>query len=129
MSRYERTGQRDLTFSAWHRTLPHHCTAIDLDFLEYCQRCRAPLALIEIATGHHHRRKPTTVLRRLAQEAGVRAYLILYDVAETESGMENLRVARVEPDPCEPVSVTVEQVAGLVCRLHDEHICAQEVAA
>ena len=127
MSRYERTGERDLTVSAWHRSLPDNCSAIDVDFLEYCNRCRAPLAVIELAKGHHQTPKPTTVLRHLAETAGIRAYLILYDLdAAGEYGLApTMRVARVCPQPTALKEMPVAAVGKLIVRIHDEHICPQ----
>lgn len=78
MSRYERTGKRDLTFSHWHRmALPDATTAIDVDLLEYCRECHAPLCLIE-ATREGDHPKPTIVTRELARAAGIPALLVRY---------------------------------------------------
>jgi hypothetical protein len=79
MSRYERSGVRDLTFSRWHRyALGDHVTAIDVDLLEYCQRCRAPLCLIESARDVGQADKPTTVLAALSAVTGIPALCVLY---------------------------------------------------
>lgn len=126
MSREERTGERDLTISAWHRTLPDCCTAIDVDFLEYCQHCHAPLALIELARGHHNSMKPTTVLEHLAAAAGIRAYLILYDLNRNgDFGLApTMRVRMVHPQRSALTEVSVAAVGRLIERIHTEHVCA-----
>ena len=125
MSREERTGKRDLTFSQWHRSLPDFCTAIDLDFLEYCQQCREPLALIEIAQGHYATPKPTTVLRMLAVKANIRAYLVMYDLNGTAPhGLAStMRLQRIFPDKSDIRTMDVEAVGKLIARLHTAHRC------
>ena len=125
MSPEERTGKRDLTISAWHRSLPDYCSAIDVDFLEYCNRCRAPLALIELARGHHYSVKPTTVLEHLAAAAGIRAYLILYDLSPTgEYGLApTMRVQMVYPRRTPVQEVSIRAVGKLIERIHTDHVC------
>ena len=125
MSREERTGKRDLTFSQWHRSLPDFCTAIDLDFLEYCQQCREPLALIEIAQGHFSIPKPTTVLRMLAVKANIRAYLVMYELnKQAPHGLSTtMRLQRIFPDKSDIRTMDVEAVGKLIARLHTAHRC------
>lgn len=126
MSDHERTGVRDLTFSGWHRAaLSADCTAIDLDFLEYCRKCRAPLALIEIAKGHHTKVKPTTALRHLAECAEVPAWLVLYDI--DPSGPHGLsatfRLTRIWPARKEFGSQPQEKVAAWLEQMHSGCKC------
>lgn len=125
MSRQERTGVRDLSFSKWHRTLPDFCTCIDLDFLEYCQKCRAPLALIEIASGHHGMIKPTTVLRKLAEHANIRAYLVLYDldISAPHGINENVRVQRILPDKSAMRHMLLDEFGDCIQSIHRAHKC------
>ena len=130
MSRYERYGTRDLTFSQWHRSLPNHCTAIDVDFLEYCQRCRAPLALIELARDVGQAFKPTTVLERLAERAGIRGYVVLYKLdPAAPHGIGDCRVGRIYPQKSALTSVTLDAVGAHIQRIHDDHQCAARRAA
>ena len=125
MSREERTGVRDLTLSAWHRSLPDLCTCIDLDFLEYCNKCRAPLALIETARGHHNQIKPTTVLKALAEHAGLRAYLVLYDIDETAPYRisPNVRVQRIAPNKSELRVMPLAEFGRCIESVHRAHQC------
>ena len=129
MSRQERSGARDLTFSRWHRTLPDFCTCIDLDFLEYCRKCRAPLALIEIASGHHGQIKPTTVLRALATQANIRAYLVLYDLDESAPhGINpNVRVQRIMPNKSELRTMLLGTFGEHIAAIHCAHQCCQTI--
>lgn len=124
MSRWERyTGPRERTFSRWHRTLPDRCTAIDLDFLEYCRRCRKPVMLIEIARDVGQAYKPTLVLRELSKLSGVPAFLILYKIDVENEMIGDCRVARIWPDPTSMHPLTRDKVRGLIVRMHDEHVC------
>src|SRR5262249_27104624 len=76
---YERTGIRDLAYSNWHRQFcPERVTMIDVDGLEYCRRCRSPLALIETALDVGQAVKPTTALEQLSLAANVPAFCVLY---------------------------------------------------
>lgn len=86
MTEHERTGQRDLTYSAWHRSdstsrflggMANRLAMIDLDGVEYCKSCGRPVALIEVkhcmAT-----RLSMAVTKALAAMAGIPAYLVRY---------------------------------------------------
>ena len=117
MSRWERYGTRDMTFSGWHRTLPNYCTAIDLDFLEYCQKCRTPLALIELAQDVSQAHKPTRVMEELAKKADVPAYLILYK-QDGEKQIGRCRVARIWPNRTDLKDLSANQVGTLIRKIH-----------
>lgn len=80
MARQETYGTRDLSYSKWHRTLSDDCTYIDIDCLEYCDRCKCPLALVELAQDRGQERKATTVMRRLAHMANLPAFLVFYQI-------------------------------------------------
>ena len=119
MSLQERYGTRDLTFSKWHRppNLPDFCSAIDIDFLEYCSVCGKPLALIETARDVGQPYKPTTVLKRLSVVSGIPAYLILYKIELAVIG--NCRVKRVWPNPTELKSVSASTVKTIIISIHE----------
>lgn len=122
MSREERFNTRDLLFSRWHRTLPDNITCIDVDFLEYCQICREPLALIELARDVGQSYKPTLVLERLAKAAKIDAYLILYKPNDAaEHGIAGARVARVYPTRQNLVQYTMDEVERLLVGIHEKH--------
>jgi len=135
MSRDERYGSRDLTFSTWHRyALADRVTAIDLDLIEYCQRCRMPLCLIESARDVGQASKPTAVLRELAQIANVVALCILYTPDGTictcksgrriigcTHGVSAFRLRRIHPidEPFETWQPF--ELAAWLTQLHDNH--------
>lgn len=135
MSRDERYGTRDLTFSAWHRYgLPGRATAIDLDLVEYCQRCRMPLCLIESARDVGQPSKPTIVMRQLAQVANVVAICLLWTpdgntcqcksdrrVPGCRHGISGFRMRRIHPVDEEFEEWKPGDVAAWLTRLHDNH--------
>lgn len=136
MSRHERYGTRDLTYSRWHRYALHDdITMIDLDAVEYCHRCRMPLLLIETARDIGQAGKPTTVLKALAASANVAAICVLYTPAPTpctcgeqgrvpgcEHGVSSLRVRSVAPTERRTwTTISPSDFAAWLCTVHDGH--------
>ena len=126
--RDERYGHRDLTFSRWHRTLGDHVTCIDMDFLEYCRRCRQPLAFIETARDVGQGFKPTTVQKKTAEQANVPAYCVLYkpqDVENEHAGIASARGSRVFPTSTAGyITMSSTTVGDFLTSIHDRHQCA-----
>lgn len=118
MSRQERYDTRDRVFSHWHRTLPDCATAIDIDFLEYCRKCRWTLALIELAQDVGQTFKPTPVLQRLAWQAGVPAYLIFYTIEGDTVAMA--RVQELVPNRSASVAMTGTELGEWITKLHTD---------
>ena len=136
MSRYERFGTRDLVFSNWHRyALGDAEKQINIDTLEYCQRCRETLALIEDARDVGQKRKPTLVMEKLARRLpGVGAFCVLYTHSAEpcrcdgpnrwpgcEHGISSFRVRRVWPNPTEFVGWSPAGLANWIAKLHLNH--------
>lgn len=134
MSRDERYGSRDLTFSRWHRyALADRVTAIDLDMIEYCQRCRMPLCLIETARDVGQPAKATIVMSELAQAANVVAICVLYTpgnecicrrnrkIPGCEHGITEVRFRRVYPIPEPFERQQAWELAAWLTLLHDNH--------
>ena len=135
--RYERTGIRDLAYSNWHRQYcPERVSMIDVDGLEYCRRCRMPLALIETALDFGQAVKPTTALEQLSLAANVPAYCVLYTKSGEECdfdrrrrcrrigcshGISSFRVRRIRPNPTGFRLWTPEEFANHLIQLHDMH--------
>ena len=75
MSQRERTGKRDLTYSAWHRvpTLPKFCCMADVDSVEYAWRDDGEVDLLMINELKHagypadEKPKALAVLRALSR--------------------------------------------------------------
>ena len=121
MSRQERYGTRDLTYSKWHRTLADDLTYIDVDALEYCQRCREPLALIEIARDVGQSFKATPVLRKLAARAGVPAYCALYRIEDDT--VVSFRVRKLVPVFTDWCDIDTDGWVKLLRLFRDQHQC------
>lgn len=115
----ERYGTRDLSYSAWHRAasirryvgweraqLLSMCDADCVLFLEYQVDTKEPLALIETAQDVGQSDKPATAITRLAQRAGIPAYVILYAHADSANpadrrwrDVRSFRIRRLWPRP------------------------------
>jgi hypothetical protein len=88
MSNWERHGTRDLSLSRWHRQyLRHHaasrleaeeCGMIDIDWLEYCARCKTNLFLVEAGQDVRQINKCADQTAKLATQANIPAFLALY---------------------------------------------------
>jgi predicted Ser/Thr protein kinase len=129
MPRHERFGKRDLTYSAWHRSIEpegeNSLPYVDIDAVEYCPACREPLALIETAEDVGQDFKPTIVMQRLAARAGLPAYLVLYrkDVA---GGIDRFRLIRVWPREAWRWRVLdPEEYARFLRSLRAGHVCGE----
>ena len=122
MSSEERYGTRDLSYSAWHRKQGYDLPYIDIDGVEYCRACNEPLALIETAQDVGQKRKATTVTCRLAERAGLPAYLVFYSPGD-HAKVTKFRVAQVWPTREEPRVMTVMRYKAMLRELRAEHTC------
>ena len=115
----ERYGERDLTYSAWHRQRStqrfvgidraQSLGMIDIDcvlFVEYDTTTREPLALIETARYVGQRNKPATVTAALARRAGIPAFTVLYEAANEPNPADTrfkdiarFHIRRIWPQP------------------------------
>lgn len=134
---YERTGIRDLAYSNWHRqACPERVSMIDVDGLEYCRRCRTPLALIETALDYGQSVKPTTALEALSLAANVPAFCVLYAKSDEpcdfdrrkkcrrigcSHGIAAFRVRRIRPNSTGYMPWTPVEFCDFLVRLHDAH--------
>ncbi len=105
MSNWERHGgTRDMSLSRWHRQfLRHHaasrieaeeCGMIDIDWLEFCARCKTNLFLVEAARDVTKLNKCADQTAQLAVQANIPAYLVLYTPTDEDCPMGHL--CRVE---------------------------------
>jgi hypothetical protein len=77
MSRYERSGIRDLGFSQWHRErFDDDAKAYDVDLVGLCHRCDQPQYVIETTRSAGF--KPTKWTARVALMLNVPGYLVHY---------------------------------------------------
>lgn len=119
MALEERYGFRDQAYSQWHRP---SSTAryiglekaqllgmIDLDvslYVEYENKTKIPVALIEAAVDQGEDWKPSTVTQKLAEMANLPAACVLYTLGDcanpgckTVRDITMVRVRRLWPDP------------------------------
>ena len=137
MSLNERTGQRTLIYSGWHRPgslgrfIPKHLASrmhmIDIDACEYCDGCKVPLALIET---QQSRSKPkgarvTCILGRMA---GVPVYSVSY-WCEGEADIEGFKVQSLEPYSPDVDTLTAAEYAQWLLDLRFGHVCEQRQVA
>jgi hypothetical protein len=122
MADEEITGKRDLTYSAWHRTIGPECGMIDIDDCEFCRRCYRPLALIE-ATRDKGRSKPSVVTRKLAELAGIPAWTARF-MTDDSGTITEFFVQEICPDKkAKSTRMTAQEFAGFLKGLHLEHRC------
>jgi hypothetical protein len=144
MSQEERYGARDLTYSAWHRRLSTRrfvgiekaqlLAMIDLDmslWVEYDDRTKEPLALIETAKDVGQRFKSSTVTTNLAKrtQPPLPAYVLLYTPSKECRNpadrrwldIASFRVKRLWPNP-EPLwrVMTPDDWARFLVTLRDD---------
>lgn len=98
MTQEEKTGERDLIYSAWHRRLSTQrfigienaqlLAMIDIDiilYVEYEDATKEPICLIETARDIGQPIKPATVTKRLAEKAKIYAFTVLYTPSDTKN--------------------------------------------
>ena len=118
MAQDEVYGFRDQSYSLWHRRAStaryvglekaQLLAMIDLDvslYVEYNDKTKFPVALIETAVDQGKNWKPSTVVENLAKMANLPAACVLYTLADTPNpGCKNVpdiamvRVRRLWPD-------------------------------
>ena len=139
MSARERTGQRDLTYSAWHRQentrrylgnrRAFELGMIDMDGVEWCRHCRTPLALIETQRSDGPP-KSAAVTAELASMAQITAYSVSYtDNGEGCGGIHLFRVRRVFPAEAKVRDLTPDEYAEWLWSFRERHACRATEAA
>jgi hypothetical protein len=92
MVKPEGTGERDLSYSRWHRTIGNSYYMIDLDCVEWRSN-RGTVAIIETAMDMQNRpleqnvkykQFEITVISQIAQKLEVPAYLVFHNKELTE---------------------------------------------
>jgi len=98
LSQEEKYGTRGMEYSAWHRRLSTQryvgienaqlLAMIDLDivlYVEYEEKSKKPVGLIEVAQDVGQPYKTATVTKKLAEMAGLPAYVVLYKLSDQEN--------------------------------------------
>lgn len=144
MSNWERHGTRDMSLSLWHRQMlreradtaaeGEECGMIDIDWLEFCSRCKTNLFLVEAARDLRHLGKVATQTAKLAVAANIPAYLVLYTPTGEECpntrrcrnpgcqhGISEFRVRQIAPVDGIWREETPAAFADFVLDLHRKH--------
>lgn len=124
--RQEKYGTRDLAFSRWHRAIPRDdFTWIDIDHCAYCDECKDPIYLVELAQDVGQGWKATTVTRRLALKLDIPALLVLYTADDSEQ-ITRFRVKRIAPEFGSFVVVEPQELVDWITKVRDQHVCPAE---
>jgi hypothetical protein len=120
VSRHERTFLRCTAYSTWHRTLDADLTMVDLDAVEYCARCRRPLAFVETARDVGQTFKPTTITQAVAAAHRAPALCVLY-LLNPRGQILQFRVRELPSSTWR--ILTPSDYAAFLRRLRDRHVC------
>lgn len=130
MSERERTYERDLLYSEWHRTdalkryIAHRdafdCAVIDIDWCEFCRKCKQPIALVEAQCSESDP-KEATITSALARLAGIAAYSISYSKTNDGLDIEWFLVRQLIPLRTAVQRLLPEEWARLLFDLRLEH--------
>ncbi len=135
MSDKERYGERDLTYSKWHRmeSTKRFLSAfeawrlgmIDIDDVEYCRWCSMPLHLIETAMDVGQQIKATTVTANLARFGGLPVSRVFYKITNSGSNdkdIERFRVLRIlGKDAGQEIVMAPREYARFLFSFHQDH--------
>ncbi len=144
MSNWERFGTRDMSLSKWHRQMlrqqaataaeGEECGMIDIDWLEFCARCRTNLFLVEAARDIAKLRKVAHQTARLAVAANIPAYIVLYTPTDEDCpathrcrrdgcshGISEFRVRQIAPDEGDWRAESPIAFADFVLEIHRAH--------
>ena len=156
MSNWERHGTRDMSLSKWHRQMlrqraasaaeGEECGMIDIDWLEFCSRCRTNLFLVEAARDILKLNKVAYHTAKLAVAANIPAYIVLYTPTGDDCpadrrcrrddcmhGISEFRIRQIAPAEAggEWRSETPEAFADFVLEIHRAHrsiVCGSRFA-
>ena len=95
MARHEKYYNRPSHYSSWHRTLDDRFAMVDIDALHFCDVCKTPLAVME-----------------LAQDVGQHKKSFLQI-------MLGFRIMKIYPEISDFYEVSVDQYKAWMASLHD----------
>lgn len=124
--RWERHNSRDMAYSKWHRHLGDNVTMLDIDAVEFCNRCWSPLAIMELANDVNQKSKPFTLTLKVALACNVPGYVVLYTVDDQkpeEDCIVGFRVMKIYPEISDYNKVTPDQYKKWLQALHDNCPC------
>ena len=118
--RWEKTDERDRSYSRWHRQFTGEYRFIDIDHVEYCPYCNEPLALIETAVDVGQTYKCADITTLIAKRLGAFSLIVLYKL-DSDNKIEMFRVKYTNPIGNGFKCYTPEKYLRLLKRLHDLH--------
>lgn len=113
----------DLRYSDWHRSLDPSLGLIDLDAIECCSSCWSPVAVMEL-TRWGSCEKNVTTTRRLAELAGLPAFLVRHEFPETVAPIR-LSVRQLGSDGPARV-LSPEEYERFLFSLRSTHRCGRD---
>lgn len=119
-------NSRDMAYSKWHRHLGDDITMLDIDAVEFCNKCWSPLAVMELANDVDQKSKPFTLTLKVAHGCNVPGFVVLYTVDEekpVEDCMVGFRIMKIYPEISGYNHVTVDQYKKWLKVLHDNCPC------
>lgn len=137
MSLAERTGERSLLYSRWHRPEwterflgkmhASWLSQIDIDSCEYCDQCGKPLALIELqASTAPPKAAPVTC--KVARLSGLSAFSVSYvptlggDDVEKGQDIGRFRWQQQAPERSSVVDLEPADYAAWLWTLREDHL-------
>jgi len=110
-------------YSEFHRQFDG-LAMIDIDQVEICKKCKAPLALVETAYDVGQNFKSFTVTKLIAQRLKVPGLVTLYQVDKTSNEIINFRVKKIYPIESDGFyNVQPYLYVKWLKRLHEKHKC------
>lgn len=132
MSREERSGARDMTYSIWHRewTDLHigrdgsdKLNLVDVDWIEFCRRCWWPLALMELAQDDGKDNVKTAIVtKRLAEMARVPSAVVFYVKTGAKGGIARFTVRTLTPTERADEVMAPAKYAAWLLAIHSAHL-------
>lgn len=125
----ERYGTRDMAYSAWHRRNSTQrfvgieqtqlLAMIDMDvslWVEYDDKTKIPLALVETAIDVGQPYKSATVALKLAERANIPCFVLLYSLSPEKNpaapqvnDISQFRLKRLRPNPSSDWEIATPQ--------------------
>ena len=119
--RWEKTDERERTYSRWHRQYEGEYRFIDIDHVEYCPYCLEPLGLFETAIDVGQDYKCADVTTKIAKKIRVPSYIVLYKPIGYDE-IESFRVKQTNPvKNNEYLTYNSNQFLRLLKLLHETH--------
>ena len=105
------------SYNDWHRQYKG-LAGIDIDFIEVCPLCYAPLAVKETCYDKQQVFKATTVTKRVAKALRVPGFLVFYKPMGNDM---RFRIKRITEPVSEIYDMTSDEWLAYLYDLHKEH--------